>query len=479
MLISLTLLTPLDAGVGIGDVSWFLRVACRLASGEVLYRDVFYGAGPIAPYLASLAARISGGEMIAMRALQLLLFAGITVLVLAILHRAGVAPRWQIPVFCALVVYGFEPAFSIYNLFSTVLLLACMATALEWERCGQIRWLWLAGILAGLEIGAKQNVAVLAAIALGLPLLARREWRALLRVAAGFTAASALMAAGVWISGGWTQFVNYGFTNKGKFLATGFPLSASLAVFLSEMREVATWTYKLRVAYSFLAFAVGFICLGLVAVVWLRARKQRGEMNFVAGFAVAALLTIYPISDLSHLAYAIPVLLAAAAMAAHIGFRPRWVYSAAILWFVPAALWIAVSPAFFAATGKTVMMRLPHYWGVLMRTSDYYPLVGKVNALRNAMQAGHLPYLITMDAGFYYLATGLPNPTPFDYPAAPAFGRHGESQVIDALRRRRIPEACLDHEYESFFQAPRVLPPFVRREMRPLGELGACTLYGW
>ena len=467
--------------MGTADVSWFLRVACRLAAGEVLYRDVFYGAGPIAPYLASLAARISGGEMLSIRVLQLLLFAAISILVLAILRRAKVDSRWQMPVFCALVAYGFQPAFSIYNLLSTVLLLACMGATLEWERGGQTRWLWLAGIFAGLEIGAKQNVAVLAAIALGLPLLARREWRALARLAAGFTAAAATMAAGVWLSGAWAQFVDYGFTNKGKFLATGLPLSVTVAQFTEGMRDARSWTFQVRLLHAFLALAFGIACLVLVAVACWRARAaQRMEMIFVASFAAAAAATIYPISDLSHLAYAIPVLLLGAAIAAtRLGLRQQRAAIAMLLWFLPATLWFALSPLFFAATGKIAMMRLPHYHGIPMRTSDYDPLVRNVNSLRHAVRDGHRPYLITMHAGFYYLTTGLVNPTPFDYPAASAFGRHGESALIGALRRREIPEACLDPEYESIFLAPRVLPPFVRREMRAAGNLGACTLYVW
>ena len=301
--------------MGTADTSWFLRVACRMASGEVLYRDVFYGAGPIAPYLASLAARVSGGEMIAIRVLQLLLFAASPVLVLALLRRAGVDSRWRIPVFCALVVYGFEPAFSIYNILSTALLLACMGAVLEWQRSGQARWIWLAGILAGLELGAKQNVAVLAAVALGVPLLMRYEWRALARAATGFTAAAAAVSAGVWFSGGWAKFVEYGFTAKGKFLATALPLSSTVARFIDGMRSAPSWTYQLRLLYSFLA--LGFA--HRLPRSWWRPHGgacAAPEMNFVACFAAAAALTLYPISDLSHLAYAIPVLLLAAAIAA-------------------------------------------------------------------------------------------------------------------------------------------------------------------
>jgi hypothetical protein len=419
--------------------------------------------------------------MIAIRALQLLLFAAIAILVLATLHQAGLASRWRIPIFCALVAYGFEPAFSIYNLLSTVLLLAVLRAALEWQWSGQTRWLWLAGVLAGLEFGAKQNVAVLAAVALGVPLLLRGEWRGLVRVTAGFTAAAAVVAAAVWTEGGWTQFLEYGFMAKGNLLAVGLPLSATVARFLSGMRAAPTWTYQFRLLYSFLALAAAAGCLALVAAAWLRTRGlERQEMSFGAGFTAAAAITLYPIADLSHLAYAFPVLLLGAGLAAaRMGFDRRWAQTAALCWFVPATLWLALSPALYAATGKMIMMRLPHYWGVPMRTSDYYPLARKVRTLRNAVDAGHRPYLITMHAGFYYLVTGLVNPTPFDYPAASAFGRQGEAHLIDALRRREIAEACIDPEYDHIFFAPRKLPPFVRRKMRPLEDLGACILYGW
>ena len=221
--------------------------------------------------------------MIAIRVLQLLLFAGIAVLVLALLRRAGVDSRWRIPVFCALVVYGFEPAFSIYNILSTAFLLACMGAVLEWQRGGQARWIWLAGILAGLEFGAKQNVAVLAAVALGVPLLARFEWRALARAAAGFTAAVAAVSAGVWFSGGWAKFVEYGFTAKGKFLATAFPLSTTVAQFITGMRETPSWTYQLRLMYSFLALGFAIGCLVLVAAAMVARAWWQAPGNELRG----------------------------------------------------------------------------------------------------------------------------------------------------------------------------------------------------
>ena len=63
--------------------------------------------------------------------------------------------------------------------------------------------------------------------------------------------------------------------------------------------------------------------------------------------------------------------------------------------------------------------------------------------------AGRRPFIISLAAGFYYLTTGVRNPTPYDYPAPSAFGLKGEAQLMDALRRREISEVCLDPEYEG------------------------------
>ncbi|MEO8369344.1 MAG: glycosyltransferase 87 family protein [Candidatus Solibacter sp.] len=480
VLFSLTLLTPLDTGMGTGDSSWFLQVSCRLAAGEVLYRDVFFGAGPIGPYLASLFERMSGGEMLGLRLLQLLLFGGIAAVVWNTLRRGGVNSRWQAPVFCALVVYGLEPAFSIYNVLSTLLLLCVMRAALEWHWGGVMRWLWLAGVLAGLEVGAKQNVAVLAALALGVPLLARAEWRGLARAAAGFAGAAGTVSAAVWLSGGWDKFLEYGFTAKGRYLAVGFPPSATVARFLAEMRGAPTWSYQLRLTYSFCALAAAAVCVAAVVAAWLRVRGERGEVNFAASFTAGALLTLYPISDLSHLAYASPIFLIGAVLAVKDAGAPAiWALRAATLWFAPAVVWIALSPAWFAATGQMSMMRVPHFRGVPMRIADRSMVERRVKGLREAVMAGHRPYLITLHAGFYYLGTGLTNLTPFDYPAASAFGKRGEARLIDSLRRREIAEACLDPEFEGIFFAPRELTRFVRTEMHMRKDLGACVLYGW
>src|SRR5687768_11608301 len=41
------LLLALAPRINAADESWFLQVAYRLATGDVLYRDVFYGATPL------------------------------------------------------------------------------------------------------------------------------------------------------------------------------------------------------------------------------------------------------------------------------------------------------------------------------------------------------------------------------------------------------------------------------------------------
>ena len=51
--------------------------------------------------------------------------------------------------------------------------------------------------------------------------------------------------------------------------------------------------------------------------------------------------------------------------------------------------------------------------------------------------------LVVPEAGFYYLVTGLANPSPFDYPLATAFGRHGLELLVDSLSQKRLNTVCL------------------------------------
>jgi hypothetical protein len=50
--------------------------------------------------------------------------------------------------------------------------------------------------------------------------------------------------------------------------------------------------------------------------------------------------------------------------------------------------------------------------------------------------------LLRPDAAVWYLATGLRNPTPYDYPLASPFGPDGQQVLVENLRNGRVRYCC-------------------------------------
>ena len=46
------LFVSITRGANMADESWFLQVIHRVTNGDVLYRDVFFGATPLSVYIA-------------------------------------------------------------------------------------------------------------------------------------------------------------------------------------------------------------------------------------------------------------------------------------------------------------------------------------------------------------------------------------------------------------------------------------------
>jgi hypothetical protein len=81
-------------------------------------------------------------------------------------------------------------------------------------------------------------------------------------------------------------------------------------------------------------------------------------------------------------------------------------------------------------------------------------------------------------AGFYYLITGLKNPTPFDFTYSTAFGRKGQQQVVASLAQRRILFLCIDTEEDRGGPLfPQLIRTYVDQSMDRYRDLGICVLY--
>jgi hypothetical protein len=63
------------AGLTPYDEAWFLQVVHRVTSGEVLYRDVFFGVTPLSVQMTAPAVRLFGAEILVIKAVVGLCFA--------------------------------------------------------------------------------------------------------------------------------------------------------------------------------------------------------------------------------------------------------------------------------------------------------------------------------------------------------------------------------------------------------------------
>lgn len=81
------------------------------------------------------------------------------------------------------------------------------------------------------------------------------------------------------------------------------------------------------------------------------------------------------------------------------------------------------------------------------------------------------------EASRYYLAAGIQNPTPFDYPLATAFGGAGERETLERIRRGEIEQVVVGTRHPETKLNPTLLLDFVETGMEEAGTRGPFRLY--
>jgi hypothetical protein len=122
---------------------------------------------------------------------------------------------------------------------------------------------------------------------------------------------------------------------------------------------------------------------------------------------------------------------------------------------------------------------IPHFRGVLIPVAQHAELRDRVQILSETV-SGEPILLLSPYAGFYYLAAGIKNPTPFDYPAITTLTREGEDEVVAAIAGREIRMVCLDSREPSPLREslrPERLERYVQVQMERGPDLGSCTIY--
>ena len=482
-LMSLTGFNPLDE-------AWTMQVIHRVQAGETLYRDVFFGVTPLSIWIGLSWASLFGGGLVSLKALAAVQFAAGAALVLDMARRCEIRGSSRVAIALALLGSAWNPHASLYPGLANLCSLASLA-ALMRIRESEIRGvngslLW-AGVFAGLAFAAKQTIGifVLGAALGSLPLLGL-GFRAALPLSGAFLLGALLPLFPVAWQGGLPGLWEYGFAGKGLYLrSTSFQ-------YMEELRGVR---YLLNPGTPMNWFRKGVVGLSFVLpplslALWLLPRRGRGShktaVDLVGCNTLAALAGIFPIAGVYHLSFALPqciLLLFLALVLDHpVARSPNFSWRR---WFLgmtwACVLLLAVgrcAGGALRALGRTAQpSRLPFFSGIPPVPAIYGDIEFSLRQLVGRVR-GQPVFILSHGASAWYLASGLRNPTAYDLPMIPAFGRYGESRIQSRIEKGEIPWVAIRRDPGSGTPSTEKIEDWIRRNMTPRERAGEFELFG-
>lgn len=470
---SLRLLNPWDE-------SWFVQVIARMRAGDVLYRDISYGAGPLPAYGSEAVTYLTGLDVLAVKLVVVFAFAGSALCAWLIAEQLEIGRTGRILLLGGLAYFAPPLQQPPYSPLATTFLLATLLSVLRARSGTNDKTADLAAVAGGaaaaLAFASKQDVGVYALAALLIVLAVERGLRKCVVALSSFGVLVGAMAVLLWLSGGLARYVDYGFTGKGAYINARLPFATGVDGVLQAVRDVHS-VASAEAAYWTLGFFLP--CLALVAALalLLSSRRDAPDTLPVLVFAAAGAATLFPRFDVLHVAYTAPILVVVLAYSLNV-WRPRLhssIFLATALWVGVAVLLMATLPFRLAHSSAANLSTLPHLRGAFIQERDLVGWQREAARLTSATGDSRSVMLLLPDAGFRYLTTGLRNPTPFDFPFVTTFGRSGQERVIDSIASGRIAQVCLGRSW--FGLEPKQLVNYVRTKMRMRSQLGLCTLY--
>jgi hypothetical protein len=512
-------------GIDESDESWFMQVTQRVASGETLYRDVYFNATPLPVYLTVGVVKLLGNELLAHKAFLALLSALTALLVWMIANQLtalcsgsrrlpgqsaaiGTPPApWPVrraPLLLLLGVLVYAVPWKVTTTpLATVSFLACQAMTLAFLGADQRAngpgagrahaYLALASVAAGLSFCSKQNYGLAALAALlvcawiGSRVASRkRRLQGLALILAAFAAVTILVHVPVYLSRGMEGLIDYGFANKAQYVRlASVPYSDGIQSFWAPLRMLFLSHHPLkhfRAVYWTFPFLLPFVAFpGLVLACFTCRQDERKIAVAATLFAGAGFLGAFPRCDPTHLAFVVPHLLLGLWYASRSVLllwpgRPwRLVGAFLLVWLVTGLGLKLVRPTLPLLSGDRIPSILPHYRGTpVTRAQD---LLRKKWADALARAAGGRPmFLLSPRAGFLYLASGVRNPTPFDYPIITGLGVDGQRRLIQAISNGDICAVGVEQDWPTDLR-PALLVTYIKKTMTRTDQIGLITIY--
>ncbi len=459
--------------INTNDESWFLQVIRRVVSGEVLYRDIYFGVTPLAIYIPSFLCSIFGVELLLVRSCLALYFALGGILILKALREVGIKQVNSVVFVAALLAFsqsqaswglsGYNSLAKVFFLAVFVFLLKALRADLGGDLLSKQRWLMWAGVSAALCIGSKQNVGAIASLCIvaTLSISSREFWRDLLRTFAPLFITLALILLPTVLLGGWDSFMDYAFWNKKRYVALKhntyflnfpslepYPLFITVAPFLAVIGLIVSWF-------------------------WIEER-ERLLWKCIFIFFVGSLFVLFPRPDNHQKLAVIPFFLIAILYSANkipLIFRLR-------KFLVPLlGTWLILVGAGF----YTFYLSLRPWVKGFAKQSHMAPFSGifvDQNRLKEweQLKRDFKPpregtYFFSLNAGFYFILFDLKNPIPFDISFHSALGCRGEELIPQWIKEGRVARVIRDHPSRSKWGAlqlgnrPLALEAFIEQNM--------------
>jgi len=420
------------------DECWHLLVVRRVAAGRRLYRGVFFGAGPWSVWVTSLVVRRRGERLLVLRRLVVVLSIALGSAVWAWTSAVGLAwlPGLAVAGGTMLLSTALWTLDNHYGLWSRIGVFVAYGAVLGLENP------LVAGPVAGLGLGLallnKYTLGFAALAGLLVVAVADDVWLAVL---AACGVGGLLAGAGYAVAardGVGPSIVQRLVRNKGTFVATagsGFLVRWRAMVGRPTVHSVLEW----RV--SWIAFALTALAAVLVLADAVIATVQGGGLGrtgAVVGLALVGVAALWPRADEPHVRCSLPLWTAPAVVAAD-----RLEPALGIAWAALVATAGLGSAALAVAERRRTHLPEPAgtpFDGVNAWPWDLAEVLAGGSELREL--TGGTVFLLRPDAAVWYLATGLRNPTPYDYPLASPFGPDGQQVLADNLASGRVRSCC-------------------------------------
>jgi hypothetical protein len=384
------------------DEAWSLVVARRMVRGDRLYRDIFYGAAPLAIWIQALAFRVLRPQGLVVRALSVSYFAAAVWAAATLVGGGSVAFAASATMLALGGVHLFPPTH--YGHLSSVATLWSAVAVIDGRP-------WLAGLLVGAAVLGRYSAGLVAVVAMAAAAAIVGTPSDGLVVAGAAMLPVVLLPIARPSAAAW--FYRRAVANKRIYLDAG--KRSAMAWF----REQRWSTWETIAVDSAMAVAIVLAAVAPVVAGW-RAITDPSDVAVVGvALTAIALSTLYPRFDGPHAAGAALLFVPGLAMTIELGAFAPWAGAIAALVAV-----IGIAGTARLTRRATTRRDLPS-----LRHLPVLPLHPGVWPDETAdLPAG--VFVLRVDAAFVYACGGLRNPTPFDFPAKTVFGPFGQAEVI-------------------------------------------------